>query len=175
MQPPNPPQIAAVDIVPAQADSMALTHLSAHAGASVPQVAWVVKVKLKARLPATSLGWALYVNDVRIPKYWEYEDGIYFTVIDPNFLAKHKGERLRFSHDGVEFHDTGVKLPGAPVSATPVAAIPEALSSNVRMSATSRRRTTAKKARAKKAGTKKASAKKTRATKARPKSKRRRA
>jgi hypothetical protein len=151
MQPPKPPQIAAVDIVPAQADSMALTHLSAHTEASLPPVAYVVKVKLKSKLPATSLGWALYVSDVRIPKYWEYEDGIYFTVIDPNFFAEHKGERLRFSHDGVEFHDTGVKLPGAPVSATPVAAISEALTSNVQTSATSRRRTTAKKAKAKKA------------------------
>jgi hypothetical protein len=154
MQPPQPPQIAAVDVVPAQptpADSMALTHLSAHPDASPPQLAYVVKVKLKSRLPATSLGWALYVNDVRIPKYWEYEDGIYFTVIDPNFFAEHKGERLRFSHDGAEFHDTGVKLPGAPVSATPVTAISEALTSRVQTSATSRRRATAKKRGAKKA------------------------
>jgi len=173
MQPPKPPQIAAVDVVPAQADSMALTHLSAHAEASVPEVAWVVRVKLKARLPATSLGWALYVNDVRIPKYWEYEDGIYFTVIDPDFLAEHKGERLRFSHDGVEFHDTGAKLPGAPVSATPVAAVSKALTSNVRTSATSRRRATAKKA--KKAKAKKATTKKAKAKKAKTKSKRKRA
>ena len=154
MQPPKPPKIAAVDVVPArptQADSMALTHLSAHTEAAPPQVAYVVKVKLKAKPPVTSLGWALYVNDVRIPKYWEYEDGFYFTVIDPDFFAEHKGERLRFSHDGVEFHDTGAKLPGAPASAKPVAAISEALTSNVQTSATSRRRATAKKARAKKA------------------------
>jgi hypothetical protein len=149
MQPPKPPQIAAVDVVPAQADSMALTHLSAHTEASPPPVAYVVKVKLKSKLPATSLGWALYVSDVRIPKYWEYEDGIYFTVVDPNFFAEHKGERLRFSHDGAEFHDTGVKLPGAPVSATPVAAVSEALTSNAKTPATSRRRKTAKKAKAK--------------------------
>jgi hypothetical protein len=170
MQPPKPPQIAAVDVVPAQADSMALTHLSAHTGASPPPVAYVVKVKLKSRLPATSLGWALYVSDVRIPKYWEYEDGIYFTVTDPNFFAEHKGERLRFSHDGAEFHDTGVKLPGAPASATPAAAISEALTSNVQRSTTSRRRTTAKKAKAKKAKAKRAKAKKAKA-----KSKRKRA
>jgi hypothetical protein len=138
---------------------MALTHLSAHAEASMPPVAYVVKVKLESRLPATSLGWALYVNDVRIPKYWEYEDGIYFTVTDPNFFAEHKGERLRFSHDGAEFHDTGVKLPGAPVSATPVTAISEALTSKVQPSATSRSRATAKKPKAKKAKAKKAKAK----------------
>jgi hypothetical protein len=172
MQPPKPPKIAAVDVVsaqPTQADSMALTHLSAHTEASLPSVAYVVKVKLESKLPATSLGWALYVNDVRIPKYWEYEDGIYFTVIDPNFFAEHKGERLRFSHDGAEFIDTGVKLPGAPVSATPVAAISEALTSNVQTSATSKRRA------AKKAPAKKAKAKKAPAKKAKAKSKRKRA
>jgi hypothetical protein len=176
VQPPKPPQIAAVDVVPtrpAKADSMALAHLSAHTGASPPQVALVVKVKLKSRLPATSLGWALYVSDVRIPKYWEYEDGIYFTVTDPNFLAEHKGERLRFSHDGAEFHDTGAKLPGAPVSATPVATISEALTSDVQTSATSRRRTPAKKAKAKKAKAK--SGRRTTVKKARAKSKRKRA
>jgi hypothetical protein len=173
MQPPKPPKIAAVAVVPAQpaqADSMALTHLSARTEASPPPVAYVVKVKLESKPPATSLAWILYVNDVRIPKYWEYEDGIYFTVIDPDFIAEHKGERLRFSHDGVEFHDTGVKLPGAPASATPVAAVSEALSSNVQASATSRRRTTAKKAKAKKA-----KAKKVKAKKAKAKSKRKRA
>jgi hypothetical protein len=46
-------------------------------------------------------------------KYWEYDDGIYFTVLDPQFFADHKGQRLRFSLDGVEFHDTGLKLPAA--------------------------------------------------------------
>ncbi|HXO70166.1 MAG TPA: hypothetical protein VN838_14480 [Bradyrhizobium sp.] len=152
MQPPKPPQIAAIDVVsahPAQADSMALTHLSAHAEASRPPVAYVVKVKLKSRLPATSLGWALYVSDVRIPKYWEYEDGIYFTVIDPNFFAEHKGERLRFSHDGVEFHDTGIKLPGAPSSATAVADVSTALTAKVRTAAKPKRTAKAKAKKAK--------------------------
>ena len=63
------------------------TRSGARGSASPPPVAYVVKVKLKSKLPATSLGWALYVSDVRIPKYWEYEDGIYFTVVDPNFFA----------------------------------------------------------------------------------------
>jgi hypothetical protein len=57
------------------------------------------------------MAWALYVNDVLIPKYWEYADGIYFTVLDPQFFADHKGQRLRFSQNGVDFFDTGMKLP----------------------------------------------------------------
>jgi hypothetical protein len=168
MQLPQPPKIAAVDVVPAQptqGDSLALTHMSARADASPSDVAYVVKVKLQSKPPVTSLGWALYVDDVRIPKYWEYEDGIYFTVDDPNFFARHKGEPLRFSHDGTEFHDAGVKLPAAPASAAPVAAVASALTADVQPAARSARR-----ARAKRAGVKKAKAKKR--TKAKSKRKR---
>jgi hypothetical protein len=119
MQPPKPPKIIAVEVIPAQpteADSSAIAHLSAELNRSLPQVVNVVKVKLKTKPPPTSMGWALYVNDVLIPKYWEYNDGIYFTVIDPQFFVDHKGKRLRFSQNGVDFYDTGVKLP-APAAA----------------------------------------------------------
>jgi hypothetical protein len=119
MQPPKPPKVTAVEIIPAQpteADSAAIGHLSAEANRPLPQVVHVVKVRLQSKPPATSMGWALYVDDVLIPKYWEYADGIYFTVLDPQFLAEHKGQRLRFSHNGVDFVDTGMKLP-APTAA----------------------------------------------------------
>lgn len=114
MQPPNPPKITAVEVVaaqPTEADSTAITHLSAQTNRSLSQVVYVVKVELGAKPPVTSMAWALYVNDVRIPKYWEYKDGIYFTVIDPEFFADHKGKRFRFSQNGVDFYDTGKKLP----------------------------------------------------------------
>ena len=121
MQPPVPPQIAAVEVVPAQpteAEGAAITHLSVETDRSLPQVAYVVKVRLRTKPPVTSMAWALYVNDVLIPKYWEYKDGIYFTVLDPQFFADHKGKRLRFSHNGVDFFDTGVRLtaPTAPAA-----------------------------------------------------------
>jgi hypothetical protein len=135
MQPPSPPKIATIEVVPAQpteADSMAIAHLNAQTDKSLPQVAYVVKVKLQAKPPVTSMAWGLYVNDVRIPKYWEYEDGIYFTVLDPQFFADHKGERLRFSQDGTEFHDTGMRLPGAPAAAKPMAAVPTVLKSKAK-------------------------------------------
>jgi len=50
---------------------------------------------------------------VLIPKYWEYDEGIYFTVLDPQVFVDHKGKRLRFSQNGVDFHDTGMRLPAA--------------------------------------------------------------
>ena len=123
MEPPKPPKITAVEVIaaqPTEADSAAIAHLSAKSNRSLPQVVYVVKVPLKTKPPATSMAWALYVNDVLIPKYWEYEEGIYFTVLDPQFFADHKGKRLRFSQDGVDFHDTGMKLPAptAPAAAS---------------------------------------------------------
>src|SRR5262245_31659955 len=126
MQPLGPPKIAAVEVAPTQpteADSMAIARLSAQADKSLPQVAYVVKVKLAAKPPVTSSAWALYVENELITNYWEYQDVIYFTVLDPQFLADHKGEPLRFSQDGMEFHDTGVKLPGPPAAAAVTAVL----------------------------------------------------
>jgi hypothetical protein len=56
------------------------------------------------------------VDDLRIPKYWAYKKGIYFKVFDPQFFAEHKGGKLRFSQNGTDFTDTGLKLaaPRAP-------------------------------------------------------------
>jgi hypothetical protein len=116
MDAPTPPKITGVEVVatqPTEAESAAIAQLSAETNRSLPQVAYVVKVRLKTKPPVTSMGWALYVNDVRIPKYWEYNEGIYFTVLDPQFFVDHKGKRLRFSQNEVDFHDTGIKLPAA--------------------------------------------------------------
>jgi len=117
MQLPKPPKIETVEVIaaqPTEAERAAIARLSAESKRALPQVAYVVKVRLKAKPPATSMAWALYVNDMLIPKYWEYAEGIYFTVLDPQFLADYKGKRLRFSLNGVDFHDTGMKLPAAP-------------------------------------------------------------
>ena len=113
MTPPTPPKVVAVEVIAAQptdADRGVLAHLSARAGTPLPEVAYLVKVAFEEMPPVTSQGWALYVDDQRIPKYWAYKGGIYFKVFDPNFLAEHNGQPLRFSLDGVHFIDTGKKL-----------------------------------------------------------------
>ncbi len=125
-QPPAPPQVTTVEIVatqPTAIDRAALAEMKASAKTPAPEVAYVVKVRLETKPPVTSQAWALYVDDVRIPKYWEYEHGIYFTVVDRQFFADHKEQKLRFSQDGVEFFDTGVKLtaPTAPPTAAAAA------------------------------------------------------
>jgi hypothetical protein len=116
MEPPTPPKITGIEVEaakPNEADSMKIAQMSSDTNQSLPQVAQVVKVRLRAKPPATSMAWRLYVDDVLIPKYWEYEDGIYFTVLDPQFFSDHKGQPLRFSQDGVDFFETGMKFPAA--------------------------------------------------------------
>jgi hypothetical protein len=110
---PEPPKVAAVEVIaaqPTETDRAAVAHM----GAAEPKAVYVVKVKLKAKPPVTSMAWALYVNDELVSKYWEYADGIYFTVSDPQFFTRHRGKQLRFSQNGTDFFDTGVKLAAAP-------------------------------------------------------------
>jgi len=111
--PPTPPQAVSVEVVasqPTDADNAAITHLSQAAGRDVPPVAYLVKIRLQTVPEATSSGWALFVGDFRIPKYWEYKDGINFKVYDPQFFTDHAGGALRFSPDGTEFIETGLVL-----------------------------------------------------------------
>jgi len=109
-----PPKIVEVEVVaakPTEGDSKTIALLNAQSSKSLPQVTYIVKIRLASVPPVTSRGWALYVNDFRIPNYWEYERGIYFKVFDPEFFADHKGQRFRFTQDDSEFVDTGKRLP----------------------------------------------------------------
>ena len=115
----TPPQAVAVEVVATQAteaDSALMAQLDLAGAKSTAAPAYVVKLKFKALPEATSQGWALYVGDLRIPKYWAYREGIYFKVFDPQFFADHKGAKLRFSQDGSKFTDTGLKLSAPPAA-----------------------------------------------------------
>jgi hypothetical protein len=107
------PKVVAVEVVPSQptdSDRGVIAHLKARDGTPLQDVTYLVKIQFEEIPPVTSHGWALYVNDQRIPKYWAYKDGIYFKVLDPNFLVEQDGQPIRFSLDGVDFIDTGKKL-----------------------------------------------------------------
>jgi hypothetical protein len=109
----SPPKVVAVEVVASQptgSDRDAIAHLKARDKAALQDVVYLVKIQFEELPPVTSHGWALYVNDQRIPKYWAYKDGIYFKVFDPAFLVEHAGQPIRFSMDGVDFIDTGKKL-----------------------------------------------------------------
>jgi hypothetical protein len=113
--PSAPPKVVSAAVVAAQptaADSPMIGRLSIELNRRLPAAAFIVKIRLEKVPEPTGDGWALYVGDTRIPKYWEYPGGIYFKVFDPAFLSEHQGERLRFSHNDKDFVNTGVKLPG---------------------------------------------------------------
>ncbi|HEY5858356.1 MAG TPA: hypothetical protein VIW24_31125 [Aldersonia sp.] len=113
MQASNTPEAVAVEVIaaqPTEADSALTAQLAAEHDESLPPVTYIVRVKLETVPEATSQGWALYVGDVRIPKYWAYSQGIYFKVFDPQFFTDNRDGRLRFSRNGTEFTETGLKL-----------------------------------------------------------------
>ncbi len=113
MQASTSPQAVAVEVLAAQAteaDSAMIAQLGADAARPLPGVAYIVKVQLKALPEETAQGWALYVDELPIPKYWAYRQGIYFKVFDPKFFVDHGGGKLRFSQNVTDFTDTGLKL-----------------------------------------------------------------
>ena len=121
------PKVVSAEVVaaqPTEGDKPMLAGLSAEVGRRLPPEAFIVKIRLEEIPEPTGSGWALYVGDTRIPKYWEYPDGIYFKVLDEAFLAEHEGERLQFSENGTEFVDTGVKLPGPGPTPAKVSRLP---------------------------------------------------
>ena len=112
MTPPAPKAVA-VEVVaarPSETDSATIKHMSAQLNRPIRDEVYLVKVRLETMPPATGRAWALYLNDYRVPKYFAYEKGVYFKVFDPQFLAEHDGQSVRFSLDGTEFLDTGLKL-----------------------------------------------------------------
>jgi hypothetical protein len=113
--PSAPPKVVSAEVVaaqPTEADAPMLARLSSELNRRLPAAAFIVKIRLEKIPEPTGDGWALYVGDTRIPKYWEYPRGIYFKVLDQTFLADHRGEPLRFSRGDQEFVNTGVNLPG---------------------------------------------------------------
>jgi hypothetical protein len=113
MLPSTPPKAVSVQVVaaqPTEADRAVVAHLRASGKRALADVSYLVKVRFETMPSPASHGWALYVGDHRIPKYWPYKEGIYFKVFDPQFFADHQGQLLRFSPDGSEFVDTGLKL-----------------------------------------------------------------
>lgn len=119
--PSTPPQAVAVRTFatqPTDSDRAVIARLNQTTDRRLEPVAFLVTVQLAVVPAATSSGWALYLDDFRVPKYWEYRLGIYFKVYDPEFFADHVGERLRFSANGTEFVDTDLTLT-APESVAP--------------------------------------------------------
>ncbi|MFI5455205.1 MAG: hypothetical protein ACHRXM_07100 [Isosphaerales bacterium] len=111
--PPPAPKAVAVEVVaarPSEADRATITHISNQERRPLRDEVYLVKIRLEALPPPAAIGWALYLKDYRVPKYWAYKHGVYFKVHDPQFLTEHEGQTLRFSTNGTDFVDTDLKL-----------------------------------------------------------------
>jgi hypothetical protein len=120
----TPLQVLQVDVVatrPTETDTKFIIHAGSTTRRELEPVAYIVRLRLESQPPATGAGWALFVGDLRIPKYWEYPGGIYFKVYDPAFFDEHAQDPVRFSSDlGQTFQETGLTLghPSRPETAT---------------------------------------------------------
>ncbi len=111
------PVVTSVEIVPAQpdpADRKVLAFQRASNNRPLEDIAYVVKLFLAEALPPTGAGFALFLDETRIPRYSGFDGGIYFTVHDPQFLANHAGTAIQFKHDAGQMIKTQTLLPGLP-------------------------------------------------------------
>jgi hypothetical protein len=120
----TPLHVLQVDVVPARPmaeDTQFLEHTRSTTRRDLEPVVYIVRLRLESQPEPTGAGWALYVGDLRIPKYWEYPGGIYFKVYDPAFFDEHADSPVRFSADhGQTFQETRLTLgrPGRPEETT---------------------------------------------------------
>jgi hypothetical protein len=115
MTAPNPPKVSSVQIMPVQpepADEARIAFLRANRNLPLEDVLYLAKIYLEGELPVEGEGYALYVGDEWIRKYWGFNGGIFFNVYDPRFVEEHAGQAIRFTRDHKSFIDAGVQFPG---------------------------------------------------------------
>jgi hypothetical protein len=109
------PQVSNIEVVstqPKPVDIRSIEYIRATENTTLDNVTYVVKINLMSKLPATSFGVQLYLDDYYVREYSGFKNGIYFKINNPHFFSEHVGKQIRFSLDGGEtFHDTGIRLP----------------------------------------------------------------
>ena len=73
-------------------------------------VAYVIKIRLETMPPATRRVGRCTSDDFRIPKYWEYQEGIYFKMSIPSSSRTTRRTTALLSRAGTEFIETGLTL-----------------------------------------------------------------
>jgi hypothetical protein len=96
---------------PKPADMRSIEYIQSTENTTFDNITYIVKINLTSKLPSTSLGVRVYLDDYYVQKYSGFKNGIYFKVNNPHFLSEHAGKQIRFSMDGITFNDTGIRLP----------------------------------------------------------------
>jgi hypothetical protein len=109
------PQVSNIEVVstqPKPADLRSIEYIRATENTTLDNVTYVVKINLMSKLPATSFGVQLYLDNYYVREYSGFKNGIYLKINNPHFFSEHAGKEIRFSLDGGEtFHNTGIRLP----------------------------------------------------------------
>lgn len=108
------PEVANLQVIataPKPADLRNIEFMQAAENTTLDRVTYIVKINLSNKLPITSRGFSIYLDDYRISKYSEFPGGIYFKVYNPRFFEEHAGKKLLFSTAGMTLHDSGYQLP----------------------------------------------------------------
>lgn len=124
--------LTAIQLLPARpemADLRKIQHYATVAGSEIEAVSYLVKLYTGNSLPQDSLGVELYVGDQLIRQYFQFKNGIYFKVNDPQQLVALRGQEVRFRRRGdEELIHTGIRVPEAeanrPLAATDTTTLP---------------------------------------------------
>lgn len=104
--------IQLLPVRPEVADLRKIQHYAAATGAEMEEVSYLVKLYTGNFLPQDSLGVELYVGDRLIRQYFQFKNGIYFKVNDPQQLEALRGQEVCFRRRGEEERvHTGIRVP----------------------------------------------------------------
>ncbi|MFM7448300.1 MAG: hypothetical protein ACKO24_06865 [Leptolyngbyaceae cyanobacterium] len=107
--------LTAIQLLPAQpeaADLRKIHHLAAATETPIQEVSYIIKLYTGSSLPQNSLGVELYVGNQPIRQYFQFKNGIYFKVNNPDQLAALQGQEVRFRRPGLDqFVNTGIQVP----------------------------------------------------------------
>ena len=94
-------------VLPEPADTRAIGYLADEGRVQARENVWLVALTLDAVPEPAGRMLALHLGDHRIEKYWGFERGIYFKVIDPDFFRLHEGKEFLFVADDGRTSRTG--------------------------------------------------------------------
>ena len=108
-------KVTSVKVVPAQpdaADLRKIKHFAKERSMALEEVTMVYKVYLESLPEPTGQAMELFIDDHQIRKYTPFENGIFFTVNDPDVVESLAGGEVCFVlPDQEDVLRTGVRIP----------------------------------------------------------------
>ncbi|NEZ54175.1 hypothetical protein [Adonisia turfae] len=116
------PTITAIQVVAAQpkpADLRNISYIQERDLVELSEVVYLVKIYVDEKPPISNMSWDIYFDNYKLRKYGEFSAGFYIKTVNPNFLSENAGKEIRFSIDGINFHDSGQRIPDTAINLEP--------------------------------------------------------